>query len=157
LKKQTRWKQTIVQKKEEKMNEQFQDNEPLDRQEARRQRREERRELGGSTWIAGVILVVLGGIFLVRNTGILNFSFTNWWALFILIPALGSLDKAFRAYRNAGNQLTTLARNSFFVGLFLTFLCASFLFSFNWSLFGPILLILLGAGVLVKAMIPVKE
>jgi len=75
-----------------KMNEQFQDNEPLDRQEARRRRSEERREMGGSTWIAGVILVVLGGIFLVRNTGILNYSFTNWWALFILIPALGSLD-----------------------------------------------------------------
>lgn len=139
------------------MNEQFQDNEPVDRHEARRQRREERREAGGNNWIAGVILVVLGGIFLMRNTGIFHFPFMNWWALFILIPALSSLDKAFRAYRNAGNQLTTLARNSLFVGLFLTFLSASFLFSFDWSYFGPILLILAGAGVLFTAMLPVKE
>ena len=139
------------------MNEQFQDNEPIDRHEARRQRREERREVGGNNWIAGVILVVLGGIFLMRNIGIFHFTFTNWWALFILIPALSSLDKAFRAYRNAGNQLTSHARNSLLVGLFLTFLSASFLFSFDWSYFGPILLILAGAGVLFTAMLPVKE
>ena len=63
------------------MNDQSQNNEPLDRREARRQRREERREAlgvpGGNTWIAGVILIVLGGVFLMQNMGTFKIPFTN--------------------------------------------------------------------------------
>ena len=91
------------------MNEQFQNNEPFDRREARRQRREERREAlgvsGGSTWVVGLILIILGGAFLMQNIGIFNIPFTNWWALFILIPAFGSLDRAYRAYKQAGESI----------------------------------------------------
>jgi len=143
------------------MNDQSQNNEPLDRHEARRQRREERREAlgvpGGSTWIAGVILIVLGGIFLMQNMGTFKIPFTNWWALFILIPAFGSLDRAFRAYKTAGNQLTMFARNSLFVGLILTIVAGMFLFNLNWDFFGPILIILVGLGILANSAIPTKE
>ena len=143
------------------MNEQNQYNEPFDRRESRRQRRIERHEArgisGGSTWIFGLILIVLGGAFLMQNMGKFYFPFTNWWALFILIPALSALDRAYRAYKNAGNQLTTFARNSLFVGLLLTLVAASFLFNLNWTYFGPALLILAGIGVLANAMLPGKE
>jgi len=143
------------------MNDQMQNNEPYDRHEARRQRRAERREArgipGGSTWVAGLILIVLGGAFLMRNMGNFYFPFTNWWALFILIPALGALDRAYRAYRNAGNQFTVFARNSGFVGVILLIVTGMFLFNFNWTFYGPMLLILVGLGVLLNSMLPSKE
>jgi len=136
------------------MNDQFQNNEPFDRREARRQRREERREAlgipGGSTWVVGLILIILGGVFLMQNTGMYKIPFANWWALFILIPAFGSLDRAYRAYKNADNQLTGFARNSMFVGLILTMVAGMFLFNLNWTIFGPILIILVGIGILIN-------
>ena len=143
------------------MNDQNQNNEPFDRRESRRQRRAERREVrgipGGSTWIVGLILIVLGGAFLLQNMGRFYFPFTNWWALFILIPALSSLDRAYRAYKNAGNQFTAFARNAAFVGAILLIVAGLFLFNLNWTYFGPALLILVGVGVLANAMLPGKE
>ena len=143
------------------MNNQSQNNESYDRFEARRQRRAERREArgipGGSTWVVGLILIVLGGAFLIQNLGKVYFPFTNWWALFILIPALGSLDRAFRAYKNAGNQLTAFARNSAFVGVILLIVTGLFLFNLSWTFYGPMLLILVGLGVLLNSMLPSKE
>jgi hypothetical protein len=56
-------------------------------------------------------------------------------------------------YRNEDNQLTGPALGSLLVGLVLTFVTASFLFNLNWSLFGPIILILAGIGILAVAMI----
>ncbi len=127
--------------------------EPFDRREARRQRRAERLAdpSRAGTWIAGIILILLGGMFLMRNTGVYNFPFQNWWALFILIPAFGAFDTAFRIYRNAGNQLTSAASGSLLVGLVLTFVTIIFLFNMSWTLFGPILIILVGIGIIVNA------
>ena len=126
----------------------------MDRREARRQRRAERLADPSRTgsWVVGLILIILGGLFLVRNTGMFDIPLRNWWALFILIPALGSLDTARRMYRAAGNQLTAPARSSLLVGLVLLFFTAVFLFDLNWSLFGPILIILAGIGILVTYM-----
>ena len=81
------------------MNEQPVSNQPVDRREARRQRRE-----GTGGWIVGVILIVLGGLFLLQNSGALRIPLTSWWALFILIPALGAFERAWRVYRSTGNQ-----------------------------------------------------
>jgi peptidoglycan/LPS O-acetylase OafA/YrhL len=143
------------------MNDQIQNNQPYDRREARRQRRAERREArgipGSSTWVVGLILIVLGGAFLMQNLGKFYFPFTNWWALFILLPALGSLDRAYRAYKNAGNQMTAFARNAGFVGVILLIVAGLFLFNLNWTYYGPMLLILVGVGVLLNSMFPSKE
>ena len=53
------------------------------------------------SWAIGVIVIVLGVIFLAKNLGWTGpeWAFDNWWALFILIPAFGSLAGAWRAYR----------------------------------------------------------
>ena len=129
------------------------ESEPFDRHEARRQRREERLAdpSRGGGWVAGIILIVLGAAFLFRNTGILTIPFVNWWALFILIPAIGSLDSAIRIYHRAGNQLTAAARGSLLVGLVLTFITIMFLFDISWTFFGPILIILVGLGIILNA------
>ena len=129
------------------------DPEPFNRRETRRQRREER--FAGSsrtgTWTAGLILILLGGMFLMRNMGNLSFPFTNWWALFILIPAIGAFDTALLAYRHAGSQWNAAARGSMGVGILLTLVATMFLFNLSWTYFGPALLILAGIGILVNA------
>ncbi|MEO8355424.1 MAG: hypothetical protein ABI621_05900 [Chloroflexota bacterium] len=102
----------------------------------------------GGSWVAGLILIVLGIAFLMQNMGTFDFPLKNWWALFILIPAFGALDTGIRIYRSAGNQLTAPARGSLLVGLVLTFVTASFLFDLSWSYFGPVLIILVGIGIL---------
>ena len=127
--------------------------EPFDRRAARRQRREERladpSRTGG--WMAGLILIVLGVMFLMRNSGTFDFPLQNWWALFILIPAVGAFDSAYRMYRSAGDQLTAPARGSLLVGLVLTFVAGMFLFNLSWTFFGPVLIILVGIGMLFSA------
>jgi hypothetical protein len=140
------------------MNDQLPTNEPFDRHEARRQRREARRAALGdpsrsSTWVAGLIMILVGVAFLLRTTGSFNFPLNNWWALFILIPAVGAFDTAIRMYRNADNRLTAPAAGSLLVGLVLTFITVLFLFNLSWSLFGPIILILAGIGILAVAVV----
>ena len=128
--------------------------EPMDRREARRQRRAERfaDPSRPGSWVVGLILILLGGLFLLRNTGMFDIPLRNWWALFILIPAIGALDSARRMYQAAGGQLTAPARGSLLVGLVLLLVTAVFLFDLNWSLFGPILIILAGIAILVSYM-----
>lgn len=126
---------------------------PVDRYEARQRRRAMLDAPSrGSTWMAGLILILLGAAFLMRNTGLFHIPFNNWWALFILIPAVGALDTAIRLYRSADNQLTAPARGSLLVGLVLTFLALSFLFNLNMSLFGPVIVILAGIAILAGGM-----
>jgi peptidoglycan/LPS O-acetylase OafA/YrhL len=135
------------------MNEQSQNNEPISRREARRQRRAQSQ--GG--WIIGVILIILGGLFLMQNMGAYNFPITSWWALFILIPAIGAFERAVRYYRDANNQMTSQVSGSALVGLVLTLVTAGFIFNIGWTFFGPALIILAGLGILFNGMIGKKE
>ena len=136
------------------MNDQLPQNEtqsePTDRREARRQRRAERLADPSrpGSWVMGLILIVLGALFLLRNTGTFDIPLRNWWALFILLPAIGAFDSARRLYQSAGNRLIPPATGSLIVGLVLTFVAAIFLFGLSWSYFGPILIILIGIGIL---------
>jgi len=133
--------------------------EPLDHREARRQHRQERLADPSrrGDWVAGLVLILLGVMFLLRNTGIFDISLKNWWALFILIPAIGALDRAVRMFRHAGNRLTAPARGSLLVGLVLLFVTGMFLFDISWTFFGPILLILVGIGIIVTYMTGNRE
>lgn len=141
------------------MNEQSPQPEPINSREARRQRRAERLAdpSRGGGWVAGLILIILGGLFLLRNTGMFEIPLKNWWSLFILLPAIGSLDTARRFYRSAGNRLTPPASGSLLVSLVLTLVTAVFLFELNWSYFGPILIILTGLGILVTYTFGTRE
>lgn len=129
------------------MNEQS-NHEPLSRREARRQRRAESR--GG--WVIGVILIVLGGLFLMQNTGTFRIPISNWWALFILIPAFAAFERAWQMYRDAGNQMTSQMSGSLLTGIVLTLLTLGFLLNIGWTYFGPILIILVGLGILFSGM-----
>jgi hypothetical protein len=119
----------------------------------RRQERCERRgERYGREWIWGILLILLAAIMLMQNLKI--YSLNNWWALFILIPALGSFATAWRVAREASGRFTMLARSALIVGLILVLVTAMFLFSMNWTILGPVLLALAGLGLIVNVMLP---
>lgn len=54
----------------------------------------------GKSWVPGLVLIGIGAYFLLNN--FTDFRLNNWWALFILIPAFGSLGNFVRAYRQEG-------------------------------------------------------
>jgi hypothetical protein len=114
-------------------------------------------EPGRSPWIIGVILIVLGGMFLMQNTGLVPFRFGNWWALFILIPAIGAFDRALRYYRNAYHQITPQVSGSLLLGVVLSLVTLVFLFNIGWTYFGPALIILAGLGILLRSMMDSEE
>ena len=128
--------------------------EPVGRDEARRKRREQRLAdpSRGGVWIVGLILILLGGMFLLGNMGIWTVPLINWWALFILIPAVGALSAAWRTYREEG-RLNGAARGSLLVGLVLTFITFVFLFNISWTYVGPILIIVLGIAIMLNYFI----
>lgn len=107
-----------------------------------------RRRGSDSSWIPGLILVGLGLVFLLNNFFDIDFL-NNWWALFILIPALANLNNAWRHYREAG-RWNDAAIGSLTGGILIGFVALIFLFELSWSMFWPILLIILGAGILLR-------
>lgn len=124
-----------------------------DWRELRRQERAARRAErhgDGASWVGGAILILLGGIFLLQNTGFMR-GFDNWWALFILIPAIGSFATAWRIYQEAGRQWTPAATGPLLGGLVLSGLAAMFLFGLNIGLWWPLFLIAGGIAVLLGA------
>jgi hypothetical protein len=99
-------------------------------------------------WVFGGVLIVLGVFMLLRN--VTGWSFGNWWALFILIPAIGALAKAWQLYQTYGT-VNEQVRGSLIGGIVLTFVFAMFFFGFNWALFWPVILIVIGIGALAGA------
>ena len=73
----------------------------------------------------------------------------NWWAFFILIPAVVNLNRAWQRYRSAG-RWTSGARSALTGGRLIVTVAVIFLFDLSLSLFWPVLLIILGAGILLR-------
>lgn len=107
---------------------------------------------GSQAWIAGAVLLALGLIFLLRNLGIFDLRLNNWWALFILIPAVGSFSTAYRMYRGNGGHMTEAVRGPFIGGLILTAVTLVFLFGLSWAVVWPVFLIIVGVGALLTAL-----
>jgi len=125
------------------------------RRAARAQYRAERRAAryaGGGAFVGGVALIAFGVIIMLQNMGIVQLH--NWWALFILLPALGSYATAYGAYRTNGGHLNAMVRGSIFSGLVFTAIAAAFLFELNLSLLLPAVLILAGVGMLINTVLP---
>ena len=101
-------------------------------------------------WI-GLILIGGGAMVLLNQMGVLSFEL-NWWALFILIPAIGSLSGAYNRYRATNNLFDMSVMIPALIGLFMVALMFNLLagngWNFNWNLYWPIILILLGLGVI---------
>jgi hypothetical protein len=135
-----------------------QPNEPQSWREERMERRQARREALGNqpgigTVIAGLVLILLGVVYLLQNTNNLSIPIKNWGALFILIPVIILFDRALRFYRTAGNRLTSQAWGAGFFGIVLLVLTAVILFELDSEIWGPTIIILVGIGILAGAML----
>ena len=124
------------------------------RHAAKAEWRAQRRSMHGTWgygWAGGAILILLGVIFLLQNLGALYFN--NWWALFILIPAIAAFGAAWNMYHLSGHFHSGV-RGSIITGGVLVLVTATFLFNLNWAIVFPVLLILGGAALLVNALLP---
>jgi hypothetical protein len=110
------------------------------------------RYAGGGAIVGGVALIAFGVIIMLQNMGVMQLH--NWWALFILIPALGSFATAYGAYRTNGGRLNSMVRGSTIGGLVFTAIAAAFLFELNLGLLLPAILILAGVGLLFNTVLP---
>ncbi len=74
-------------------------------------------------WIGGVVLIIIGVFFLIRT--LTGFTLNNWWALFILIPAVTSFGRVITIYQAEG-VLNSQARGALIGGVILTFIAIVF-------------------------------
>jgi cation transport ATPase len=113
----------------------------------RREARRAEREAGGFSWMIGLILIIIGGLYLLQQTGILP-GFTNWWALFMLLPAAGVFSAAVSAYRRSGGQFTPEVIGLLMGSLLFLAITAFFLFGVSFTWFVPLFLIAAGLFIL---------
>ncbi len=100
---------------------------------ARREARWQRHAGRHTGWFAGILLIVLGVIFLLQQ---MNIPFlANWWALFILIPAFWAYVSAWDNYQDA-NRITRRVTGALILGLMLTALALIFLFNVAGGFYG---------------------
>jgi hypothetical protein len=104
---------------------------------------------GTIPWVPGVILIALGLIFLLNNTT--GLAINNWWALFILIPAISQFGKAANLLRSEG-EFTGQVWSALGGGVILCLVTAAFLFNLNWGMIWPAFLIIGGLGILLGAL-----
>jgi hypothetical protein len=97
----------------------------------------------------GIVLILLGFLFLAQQFG--NFSFDNWWALFILIPAFSAFGSAYGIWRKAG-RITFGAWTTFYGGLFPLLVALIFLFDMDWGDYWPLFVMLGGFSLLVSGL-----
>ncbi|MGB1250778.1 MAG: LiaF transmembrane domain-containing protein [Candidatus Promineifilaceae bacterium] len=98
-----------------------------------------------NSWVGGVILIVVGIVFLFVNYT--EFHIDNWWALFILIPVAASWSEAFRAMQRDGG-VSQEVTNKLTGSLFPLFVACIFLFSWDWGQVWPGFIILAGISAL---------
>jgi hypothetical protein len=98
-------------------------------------------------WIGGVVLILVGVVFLLQNFGMFQPT-GNWWAVFMLIPVVILAGNAMREYRSAGDRLTPAARGSAAGALVLIVIALMFLFNLDWGRYWPLILIAAGIAAL---------
>lgn len=96
-----------------------------------------------------LILIALGIFFLVRQFG--GFSLHNWWALFILIPAVGALGSAISLWEKHG-RFTNAVWNALYGGMFPLAVALIFLLDLRWGDYWPVFIIIPGFGALINGL-----
>jgi hypothetical protein len=107
----------------------------------------EKRPRRRAAW-GGLILVFIGLVFLLQQFG---FSLHNWWAVFILIPAFGSLGTAVSIFQRTG-RFNYAVRSSLFSGLIVLMVALMFFLELNWGIWWPMFVILPGLSFVVNGL-----
>ena len=106
---------------------------------------------GPGIFVAAAILIGVGVVFLLQNMGYAIPG--NWWALFLLIPAVFALAGAWKSYERNGRRFGPGMAGSLITALVLIALTLVFLFDLdvNWNVIWPAVLIVIGLGILARA------
>lgn len=113
------------------------------------------RDKEATSWIVGVALILLGGIFLAQSAGYLTLT-GNWWALFIYLGSAGTLVNAWRSYQARGG-FDSGAAGSLVWGLVLAVVASIFAFNLAWDTWWPAILIAVGIGIVIGYAFRVPE
>jgi hypothetical protein len=95
------------------------------------------------------VLIGLGAIFMLRNFGLIRSNF-NWWAVFIFMPGLFMIYRAYRAYMDGGEQFTPVVSGLLLGAFWPLFIGAIFLFNLDWGMMWPVILIFIGLSALLR-------
>jgi hypothetical protein len=106
---------------------------------------------GGAAGV-GVALIVLGIVYMLQTSGFSLPGIQNWWAFFILIPAVASFLSAWRTYQDRGYVFTREVGSLIGGGIFLMVLAGFFLLGLSFSTLWPVLLIAGGLVALLGAV-----
>jgi len=116
-----------------------------------RMERTERRSPHNASWFVGIILILLGIIFILQNMDIQLFE--NWWALFILIPAVGCFASAWNVFQDHEKQFTASVVSAIFFGFIFTLVSIVFLLNLSWNGLWPIILIMVGINIFIGSFL----
>lgn len=119
------------------------------KEQEKEQAAEERSPARHNNWIGGVILIAVGVVFLLRN--FLGFALDNWWALFILIPAVLNFGRAWNSYQRHG-RLSASGRGALIGGLLISTVAFVFLLNLSWGTVWPVFIIIIGIGALLNGL-----
>ena len=101
-------------------------------------------------WI-GLVFIFGGAVILLNQLNFLPFQL-NWWAFLVLFPAFGTLISAYNRYRSTHDVFDMGVMIPALVGLFMLLMSASLLLSnaidLNLRVYWPIILIVLGLGLI---------
>ncbi len=115
-----------------------------------REQRRARRDASGG-WAGGLILVLLGLIFLLQSLGVPLIG--NWWALFVLLPAIATLGAALNRYVDDGGIISGAVIAPAIVGLGFVALAGALFFNIDVGRIWPIGLIVVGVGVFIAGLL----
>lgn len=100
-------------------------------------------------WLSGAVLILLGGLFLLHNAGVIA-TMGHWWALFLLVPVVITAGTAWTQYRSGGRRLTPAVSGSLITSLVLTAVAIIFLLDLSWGTVWPVFLIIAGVATLLQ-------
>lgn len=103
-----------------------------------------------SSLTGAIILIVIGIFLILQRLGISGFK--NWWAIFILIPAISSTGNLIREILNGEGFHFAMASTILGI-LFPAVVALIFLFGLDWNLYWPVFIILAGSSMILTGFI----
>jgi peptidoglycan/LPS O-acetylase OafA/YrhL len=101
--------------------------------------------------LIGLVVVAVGGFFLLRNFGVINWD-VNWWAFFLLIPAGGIFLNVWQEYKRNGEHLNRELRSKLVIAAGFLLSIFVLLTGLEWERYWPMFLILGGVALLLNAL-----
>ena len=108
---------------------------------------EQKQPSNNNNIVIALVFILVGGVLLFSN--LTGFSFDNWWALFMFIPA-GFMAMNMRQDYQENGRLTSASTGSAIAGISMLTTATVFLFDLDWGAIWPIGFVIAGIGILLN-------